>query len=60
MFGWLKKKSEIERLKDKYAQMMKEAYHLSHTNRRESDAKVLEAEALLKTIELMEKTQSSV
>lgn len=51
MFGLFKKKSEKEKLNDKYAKLLKEAFDLSKFNRRESDNKYAEAEKILKQIE---------
>lgn len=54
MFGFFKKKSEADKLRDKYKAMIKEAYELSHTNRKASDLKNKEAEDLWKEIEKLE------
>ena len=51
MFGLFKKKTERERLQDRYAQLMEEAYNLSSSNRRLSDEKVYEAESIMRRIE---------
>ena len=53
MFGLFKKKSEREKLQDRYARLMEEAYNLSTTNRKLSDDKVYEAEELMKRIETL-------
>ena len=53
MFGLFKKKSEREKLQDRYARLMEEAYNLSSTNRKLSDDKVYEAEELMKRIETL-------
>ena len=37
MFGLFKKKSEVEKLQEKYGKLMKEWHALSSTNRSESD-----------------------
>ena len=58
MFGFFKKKSEADKLRDQYKSMIKEAYELSHTNRKASDLKNKEAEDLWKEIEKLE-TQSN-
>ena len=55
MFGIFKKKSEIEKLEDKYQKLLKEAYTLSTSNRRLSDSKTAEAHEVLKQIELLKK-----
>ena len=55
MFGLFKKKSEVEKLRDTYASLLKEAYDLSKVNRLQSDNKTAEAEQVLKRIEELEK-----
>ena len=51
MFGLFKKKSEKEKLEDRYDALIKKSYELSHTNRAESDKVAAEAADLLKKIE---------
>ncbi len=51
MFGLFKKKTEKEKLEDKYDKLLKEAYTLSTTNRTMSDQKTYEASEVLKEIE---------
>ena len=53
MFGLFKKKSEKERLTERYKKLLEEAYQLSHSNRRAADEKSAEADAVLKQIEGM-------
>ena len=53
MFGLFKKKTEKEKLQDRYAKLMEEAYNLSTSNRKLSDEKVYEAEEVMKRIEQM-------
>jgi len=55
MFRLFKRKSEIEKLEDKYNRLLKEAYTLSTSNRRLSDSKTAEANEVLKQIELINK-----
>jgi hypothetical protein len=55
MFGLFRKKSEIEKLEDKYNQLLKEAYTLSTSNRRLSDSKTAEANDVLEQIDLLKK-----
>lgn len=55
MFGLFKKKSEVEKLNDKYKSLMKEWHELSSINRSESDKKYAEAEAVLIDIENLKK-----
>ncbi len=57
MFGLFKRKTEKEKLQAKYESLMKDAYNLSRINRKESDQKYSEANAILKTIESLEKNK---
>ncbi len=54
MFGLFKKKSEVEKLQDKYKKLMEEGFKLQSINRSDSDQKYLEADNLLKKIESLE------
>lgn len=54
MFGLFKKKSKKDVLLKKYKELTEEAYRLSHTNRQKGDAKLAEAEQVLKEIEQLE------
>lgn len=54
MFGFFKKKSKAKKLRNKYKALIKEAYELSHINRKASDLKNKEAEDLWKEIERLE------
>ncbi|MGA1226595.1 MAG: Lacal_2735 family protein [Tamlana sp.] len=51
MFGIFKKKSELEKLQDRYKSLMKDWHALSSVNRAESDKKYAEAEVIAKQIE---------
>ncbi|MGW8122081.1 Lacal_2735 family protein [Roseivirga echinicomitans] len=51
--GLFSRKTEKEKLQIKYKKLIDEAYKLSHTNRRASDLKTAEADALLKQIEAL-------
>lgn len=51
MFRLFKKKSEADKLQEKYKSLMKEAFELSKINRTKSDEKTAEAEEILKKIE---------
>ena len=51
MFKFLKKKTKIQKLKDKYKILTEEAYHLSKYSRTKSDAKTTEASKVLYEIE---------
>lgn len=53
MFGLFKKKSEVEKLQDKYKKLMEDAYKLQSVNRSDSDQKYLEADNILKQIDLL-------
>jgi TRAP-type mannitol/chloroaromatic compound transport system substrate-binding protein len=53
MFGLFKKKSEFDKLNDKYKALLKEAYVLSTTSRKLSDAKTAEADEVQKQMELL-------
>ena len=49
--GLFKRKSEKEKLQDKYAKLMAEAHKLSTSNRKLSDEKVAEAEEVMKKLD---------
>lgn len=51
MFGLFKKKTEVEKLRERYKELLEESYKLSHTNRIASDKKAAEAEDILQRIE---------
>lgn len=53
MFGLFKKTSEKEKLQKKYAKTMSEAHTLMSSNRKASDAKIAEAEAIMKHMETL-------
>lgn len=52
MFNIFKKKTQEEKLYEKYMGLLEEARNLSRTNRRLSDAKFMEAEEVLKKMDL--------
>ena len=52
--GLFKRKSEKEKLQDKYAKLLAEAHKLSTTNRKRSDEKVAEAEEVMKKIDALD------
>ena len=54
MFGLFKKKTEKQKLEEKYQRLIKEAYDLSTVNRMQSDLKSAEAQDVLKEIELLQ------
>jgi len=51
MFSLFRKKSELDRLTEQYAQLLEESFKLSTTDRRASDLKRAEAEALVPRME---------
>ena len=51
MLGIFRKKTEKEKLQKRYKKLMEESYKLSHSNRKASDMKRMEAEDVLKKIE---------
>ncbi|WP_341228594.1 Lacal_2735 family protein [uncultured Arcticibacterium sp.] len=53
MFSIFKKKTEEEKLYAKYMSLLEEARNLSRSNRRMSDAKLMEAEEVLKKMDLV-------
>ena len=50
MFGLFKKKSEKEKLQEQYEKMMKEAFKLSHIDRKKADHIYAEADKLAQKI----------
>tara|TARA_B100002019_G_C21115971_1_gene520892 strand:+ start:327 stop:530 length:204 start_codon:yes stop_codon:yes gene_type:complete len=50
-----KKKTELEKLNDKYDSLMEEAFRLSRTNRTKSDEKTSEADEVMSEIVRLEK-----
>jgi len=53
MFGIFKKKTEADKLMQKYKVLLEESYKLSHQNRAASDQKAVEAEELMVKIEAL-------
>jgi len=51
MFGLFKKKTEVEKLNEKYDKLMKESFDLSKINRKASDEKYAEEDKIMKEIE---------
>ena len=56
MFGLFKKKSEAEKLQEKYKKLMEEGFKLQSISRSDSDQKYLEADTILKKIEALNKS----
>ncbi|WP_157812205.1 Lacal_2735 family protein [Polaribacter sp. ALD11] len=57
MFGLFKKKSEVDKLQEKYKKVMEEAYKLQSINRTDSDTKYKEADDILNQIEVLKKKE---
>ena len=53
MLNIFKKKSKVEKLKNKYKKLLEGSYKLSTINRRLSDSKVAEANEILRQIDLL-------
>lgn len=51
MFGLFKKKTEKEKLQEKYEKLQKESFDLSTSNRKLSDEKAFEANEVMKQLE---------
>ncbi|MFT6795474.1 MAG: hypothetical protein ACJART_000607 [Maribacter sp.] len=54
MFGIFKKKTEKEKLEEKYKKLMKEAFDLSKSNRSASDGKYADADDVQKQIDALD------
>jgi chaperonin cofactor prefoldin len=54
MFSFFKKKSPKQKLQEQYSKLMEESFQLSKTDRTAADAKVSEAEKILKEIEKLD------
>ena len=54
MFGIFKKKSKTEQLASEYRKLLKEAFALSTSNRKLSDSKYADADAIQKEIEKLQ------
>ena len=53
MFGLFKKKTTLEKLELKYKRLLDESYKLSTIDRKKSDLKRAEAEAVIEEIEAL-------
>ncbi|MFZ9732900.1 MAG: Lacal_2735 family protein [Schleiferiaceae bacterium] len=51
MFSFFRKKSELDRLTEQYQSLLEESFKLSTSDRRASDLKRAEAEALIPRID---------
>lgn len=54
MFGLFKKKSEVDKLYDRYEKLMKEAHQLSASNRSAGDEKYKQADLVMQQIKELE------
>ena len=52
--GIFRKKTEADRLRKQYQRLMKEAYQFSRTDRKGSDMKYAEADAIMQRIQEIE------
>lgn len=59
MFGWLKPKSQEEKLEALYKQKLQEAFELSKVNRAKADLKTAEAEAVAQELEALRNASKS-
>lgn len=55
MFGLFKKKTEVDKLREKYEGLMKDAFDLSKSDRTASDLKYAEANDIMDKIEALSK-----
>jgi seryl-tRNA synthetase len=55
MFGLFKKKTELEKLQEKYKELLDKSYKVSHSNRTEADKLMAEAEEIAKRIDGLRK-----
>ena len=58
MFGLFKKKSEMEKLNEKYMKLLEEAKRMSTSNRSESDRLTAEANKVLDQIKALESDEA--
>ena len=59
MFGLFKRRTELDKLRDRHAKLLEEAYELSRSNRTAADAKTAEAAELATRIETLEAKEAS-
>jgi len=57
MFSFFRKKSELDRLTEQYQSLLEESFKLSTSDRRASDLKRAEAEALIPRIDELKNAQ---
>jgi hypothetical protein len=58
MFGFLNKKSPLQKMEERYKKLLEEAYVLSRSDRKAADSKQAEAEALWQEIEQLKQQNS--
>jgi hypothetical protein len=56
MLNIFKKKNEADKLRKKHARLLKDAYRLSHTDRKKSDSLYSEADRIAREIEEAERS----
>ena len=56
--NWLEKKSELEKLKKEYSELMRQSYEIALKDKKESDRIHREAKELLETIKLYQAKES--
>jgi hypothetical protein len=59
MFNLFKKESELDKLKKQYEKLLKQSYELSTTDRKASDLKRAEAEAIAQKIDELNKANQA-
>lgn len=59
MFGLFKKKTEKEKLNEKYMKLLEDSRRMSTSNRTESDRLMAEAEKVLDQIKTLEASEAS-
>ena len=57
MFGLFKKKTELEKLQEKYKKLLAESHSLSQRDRKAGDMKMAEAEEVAKQIDELKAQQ---
>lgn len=55
MFGLFKKKSQEDKLRERYEKLMSEAHALSNSNRKASETKMKEADDVMQQLESLSK-----
>jgi seryl-tRNA synthetase len=55
MFGLFKKKTEVEKLQEKYKELLEKSHKVSHSNRTEADKLMAQAEEIAQKIDQIKK-----